>query len=431
MRRTWLFILLLALLAGGLGTLRLYVLPTYFPQLLKTSTTQQVMATPLPTPASQEDAKLAEQLAVEARISSASASFLQKLTPRQKVAQLLAFPVPISSTESARNEVDGLTEVPGVFTLTGRQISALQAEQAIAFLDSVPRLSVIEQALPELTNDERALLKPLIAVDHEGGTVQRLGGEGMTLLPSAQEQCALSREELNTLVLRTARELQGIGVDIVYAPVVDLAENHPILKTRVCSNDPDTVRDFAEQWIVALQSHSITPVIKHYPGIGATTVDLHKNPDRIEFNPVEHSIFVSLLSKFPRAGVMSSHVVIGDQQVSQDIVFTQNVPCTVSTECMLLLPESADQLRFTDALEMSSAQGFEQFNNGEEVPLDQLAVAAINAGHTTLVFDASISAEETNALVSRLSDEYQRSPVFRQSVDRAVMKLWRKKVTQK
>lgn len=419
------------LLAGGLGTLRLYVLPTHFPHLLKSSQAQHAVATPLPTPSSEEDVRLSEQLAVEARISSASAAFLQRLTPRQKVAQLVAFPVPISSTNSAQKEVDGLTEVPGVFTLTGRQVSALQAEQAINFLDSVLNLPSITQALPELTNDERALLKPLIAVDHEGGTVQRLSGEGMTVIPSAQEQCALSKEELNALVLRTARELQGVGVDVVYAPVVDLAVNHPVLKTRVCSSDPNIVKGFAEQWIVALQSHNITPVIKHYPGIGQTTTDLHRNPDRIEFNPVEHSVFVSLLNKFPRAGVMSSHVVIGDQQVSQDIVFTQNVPCTVSTECMLLLPESADQLRFTDALEMASAQGFVQFNNGEVVSLEQLAIAAIHAGHTTLVFDASISAERTNELVSRLSDEYQRSPAFRQNVDRAVMKLWRKKATQK
>lgn len=429
MKRTWIFIFTLTLITIGLGTLRLYVLPVHFPQLLKQlETKQDVVSAPTPTP--QAEAELAARLAAEARISSASAAFLQKLTPRQKVAQLVAFPVPVTSSNSAEREVEGLTEVPGVFTLTGRQVAALQAEQAIALLDSAPRFGRIQSALPELTNEERALLKPLIAVDHEGGTVQRISGEGMTVIPSAQEQCALTKEELNALVLRSARELQSIGVDIIFAPVVDLAENHPVLKTRVCSPNPEVVRIFAEQWIVALQSHNITPVIKHYPGIGQTTTDLHKNPDRIEFNPVEHSVFVSLLSKFPKIGVMSSHVVIGDAQVSQDIVFTQNLPCTVSTECMSLLPESTDQLRFTDALEMASAQGFEQFNNGEEVTLDQLSIAAINAGHTTLVFDASISAAKTNELISRLSDEYQRSPEFRQNVDRAVMKLWRKKMTQ-
>lgn len=425
MKKTWGFIGLLLFLTILIGFSRYFVVPTYFPQLLvmeeQLSTTQ-----PSPTPQPEEDFS-AEQLE-QLEIATRSATLLQKLTPRQKVAQLVAFPISGNASDSTKVRVSQLSEMPGVFTLTGRTISALEADQSIAYLQNLSFSPDINKALPELTDKERILLRPLVAVDHEGGTVQRLKGEGMTVIPSAEEQCKLSKEDLNILLLRTAKELKAAGIDIVYAPVVDLATNHPVLKTRVCSDDVNVVRDYGEQWILALQAQNITPVLKHYPGIGQTTKDLHTTPDKVEFNPVEHSIFVSLLTKYPLTGVMTSHIVVGDEvdsNLNPDTLVTNGLPCTLSAGCLSRLPDNPTQLRFTDALEMVSARGFEPTK--KETSLEELAVQAVSAGHTVLVFDSSVQPDEVNKIITRLSDEYQRSTEFRRSVDHAVTKILRKK----
>src|SRR6185369_947319 len=136
----------------------------------------------------------------------------------------------------------------------------------------------------------------------------RLSGEGMTVLPSASEQCSMDRDEFVALLDRAAKELHSVGVDIVFGPVVDLGSSNPILKTRLCSADENTVRAFGLGWIQALEAQHIIPVIKHYPGIGGTTVDLHQKTETIPFNAVDNSIFVGLLTTHPYIGVMTTHV---------------------------------------------------------------------------------------------------------------------------
>jgi beta-glucosidase-like glycosyl hydrolase len=429
MKKTWSFIGFLLFLTILIGFSRYFVVPTYFPQLIAKDEPLRTLE-PSPTPVVEEDLN-AEQLE-QLEIASRSAVLLQKLTPRQKVAQLVAFPISGTASDSTKTRTSQLEEIPGIFTLTGKTISALEADQAVAYLQNLSFSPEINKAFPELTDKERILLRPLAAIDHEGGTVQRLKGEGMTIIPSAEEQCKLSKEELNVLLSRTAKELKAAGVNIVYAPVVDLASNHPVLKTRICSDDVDVVRDYGEQWILALEAQNITPVIKHYPGIGQTTKDLHTNPDRVEFNPVEHSVFVSLLAKYPLAGVMTSHVVVGKEDeaetnLDRTVLSTKGLPCTLSPECLSRLPDSPTQLRFTDALEMVSARGFD--TAGEVPTLEDLSVQAIRAGHTVLVFDSSVQPEEVNKIITRLSDEYQRSAEFRKSVDQSVTKVLRKKST--
>ena len=423
MKRTWGLITILFLLTLATGFGRYYLLPKYFPQLIKKAETPSATApTPTPQPVENLQAEQLEQL----EIASRSAVFLQKLTPRQKVAQLIAFPISGTASDSTKTRTSQLEEMPGVFTLTGKTISALEADQAVAYLQNLSFSPEINKAFPELTDKERILLRPLVAIDHEGGTVQRLKGEGMTVIPSAEEQCKLSKEELNVLLTRTAKELKTAGIDIVYAPVVDLARNHPVLKTRVCSDDVAVVREYGEQWILALEAQQLTPVLKHYPGIGQTKKDLHTTPDKVGFNPIEHSIFVSLLTKYPLTGVMTSHVVVGEEDESSTAaVDSQGLPCTLSAECLSRLPDSLTQLRFTDALEMASARGFEPAS--KETAIEELSVQAVRTGHTVLVFDSSVPPEQVNIIITRLSDEYQRSVEFRKAVDHSVTKVLRKK----
>lgn len=416
--RTLIFIILLFVAAIGAGALRYYVVPTYYPHLLK----QSVVTAPSPSPTSVEETGAIH--AGSQSIATVSAKLLKDLTPRQKVAQLIATSVVANDSSVASTSAGMENEIPGFVTIFGQRISALQADQLTTSIKQIPSRPKMIALLPNLTEQERMLLRPLVAIDHEGGSVLRLTGEGITTLPPAVEQCKLDRESLKALLDRVGKELRGVGVDIVFAPVIDLAVSHPILKTRVCSNVADTVSTYAEYWVSAMNEQNVIPVFKHYPGIGQTTVDLHLKPETIQLNPIEQRIFLGLLNTFPQTGVMTTHVSLEKEDGKT------TAPCTVSAECLQTLQIQQPHFIFTDGLEMGGAQGTRTGSASAQVlpqSLSELAGQSIEAGHNVVVLGKSVPDEEVDMIVTDLADRYQRNPAFKQSVDKALQTVWQLK----
>ncbi|MDE2490945.1 MAG: hypothetical protein KGM24_08855, partial [Elusimicrobia bacterium] len=118
----------------------------------------------------------------------------------------------------------------------------------------------------------------LIATDHEGGPVftQRLYGTAP--FPGNMALGATGSAELAFQAARvTARELLPLGIDVTFAPDVDVNSNplNPIIGLRSFGEDPAEV---ARLGVAALRGYlagGILPVIKHFPGHGDTTVDSH------------------------------------------------------------------------------------------------------------------------------------------------------------
>ncbi len=417
--RTVGFIVLLCLTAVLLGVTRYYVLPKYFPQLLKSATSELEPR----TTAVQSPPQLAtESAAAVSPTASASAELLRTLTPRQKVAQLLAVPVVLSGgskqppTATIAATSANSSEIPGFVVIFGQNISALQVDQLTSQLHQLPQQPQFIEMLKDLPTADKQFLRPLVAVDHEGGMVQRLTGEGMTILPSATEQCQLDGDTLNTMLSRAGKELSGVGVDIVFAPVIDLGKNHPILKTRLCSDDPTKVLEYGQRWILTMEANHIIPVVKHYPGIGQTTVDLHQRPEAIEFNPQEQAVFVSLLNKYPKIGMMTTHVALRRQE-GQVVI-----PCTFDPGCLKLLDVQGQHLIFTDGLEMGAAQAAPTKQSFTE-----LAIQAVDAGHMVVVLGRSVTPHQVDELITGMADFYQRDQSFRKEVDAALQAIWQTK----
>lgn len=417
------FIIILIILAVLIGGVRYYYLPTFHPQLLKENLAQ-VLPSPSPAPTATPSAELKA-----GSIATVSAELLTTLTPRQKVAQLVAVPISVPTSERADAIASAAAtiqnEVPGFVTLFGQGISALQADRMTSELKSIaiqPRMIATQ---PTLLEYQRQFLAPLIAVDHEGGSVQRLSGEGMTAIPSAAEQCTLDRGSLKLVTDRAAKELAGVGIDIVFAPVVDVGSNNPALRTRLCSDNVDVVRTFATLWIDALQAQRLIPVIKHFPGIGQTTVDLHKKSETISFNPIEHSVFIGLLGLNPDLGVMTTHVSL------KNVDGSTTLPCTISEECVSMLELQFPHLIFTDGLEMASAQGSSTASAAAKADgkqsLSALAIGSVESGHTVIVLGKTVTPDQVDTIVSDLADRYQRNPLFKQKVDAALRTIWQAK----
>lgn len=114
----------------------------------------------------------------------------------------------------------------------------------------------------------------LVAVDQEGGTVQRLKGEGLTM-PSAQEQAKMSDAELTTAAKRWGTQLKAAGVDVDLAPVADVvpaakaASNEPVAKLdRGYGSTPDAVAAKVAAFVTGMESAGVGTSVKHFPNLG-------------------------------------------------------------------------------------------------------------------------------------------------------------------
>ncbi|MDG2288383.1 MAG: beta-N-acetylhexosaminidase [Woeseiaceae bacterium] len=176
--------------------------------------------------------------------------------------------------------------------------------------------------ITDLISEIRALRSPslLIAVDHEGGRVQRFK-EGFTVIPPMR-QIGREYDRDRNFGLKIARqagwiiasELRAIGVDLCFGPCVDLDwDISEIIGNRSFHHKPNTVSELAEAFARGLRSAGMAAVAKHFPGHGAVVADSHiQLPiDRRgygmlldDMQPYERMISTGVI-----AGAMLAHVI--------------------------------------------------------------------------------------------------------------------------
>ena len=125
-------------------------------------------------------------------------------------------------------------------------------------------------------------LPPFLAVDQEGGMVQRLRGEhGFTDVPQAGVIGANhthqgARKFYDTM----AKELADVGFNMNFGPVVDLnlVPSNPIIgmKGRSYGQTSKQVEQFAQSFVLAHRHHNIMTSLKHFPGHGSSWTDSHE-----------------------------------------------------------------------------------------------------------------------------------------------------------
>ena len=167
----------------------------------------------------------------------------------------------------------------------------------------------------------RALRTPqlLIAVDHEGGRVQRFR-EGFTQLPASRllgRRFDEDRREGLCLAQSVgwlmASELRVVGIDFSFAPCIDLNYGvSEIIGDRSFHSDPGTVAALAAAYLAGMREAGMAAVAKHFPGHGAVVADSHVAlpVDRREFVDIDLDMRpYRLLIENQLPGVMAAHVV--------------------------------------------------------------------------------------------------------------------------
>jgi len=176
--------------------------------------------------------------------------------------------------------------------------------------------------IADLVAEIRALRSPplLIAVDHEGGRVQRFR-DGFSAIP-AMRHLGLEFDndpEVATNLARQAgwliaSELRAAGIDLCFAPCVDLDWGvSEIIGDRAFHKKPDAVGELAAAFSRGLRSAGMSAVAKHFPGHGAVVADSHLElpVDRREYGDLLDDMrpYDKLISNGQIAGVMLAHVV--------------------------------------------------------------------------------------------------------------------------
>jgi beta-N-acetylhexosaminidase len=251
----------------------------------------------------------------------------------------------------------------------------------------------------------------LVCVDHEGGRVVMFG-EGVTIFPSAQA----FGQTGNTQFVRhqgeqEARELRRLGVDVNFAPVVDvLTETYSSnIGIRAYGKDPDLVAKMGAARVSALQVENVSAVAKHFPGLGAASLDPHLNLPTIDMTWEDwdkvHGIPFLRAMRTAVQGIMTSHPLYPKLDP------TPRTPATFSRVIVY------DNLRhrigykgviFSDDLEMGALKDI--------CSVGEAAVRAAAAGHDALLvchdliaqrqsYDALLEAHKSGRLSEKELDD--------------------------
>jgi len=166
---------------------------------------------------------------------------------------------------------------------------------------------------------EAAPRPQLLCVDQEGGRVQRFR-EGYSALPPLEGFDALyARDPRAALQLAQehawlmASEIRATGIDLSFAPVVDLGRGNRAIGDRAFSADPQVVAEFTRAYVQGMHSAGMAATLKHFPGHGSVLEDTHFD-DAVDPRPLDELRALDLVPfvagiEANADAVMMAHVV--------------------------------------------------------------------------------------------------------------------------
>ncbi|WP_232697268.1 glycoside hydrolase family 3 protein [Brevibacillus daliensis] len=262
----------------------------------------------------------------------------------------------------------------------------------------------------------------LIGIDQEGGTVSRM--EMGTQMPGnmalgAANDLVLTKEVAGVI----AEELKSLGIQINFAPAIDVNNNHdnPVIGVRSFGEDPQVVSKQGVSYLKGIQENGVAVSAKHFPGHGDTSVDSHvglpvvkhdrKRLERVELAPFQAAVEAGVDS------VMVAHIsfpAIDDSKVkSSKSGQSVLLPATLSPKIMqgILREEMGfDGVIITDAMNMaavtkhfdSADASIQAFNAGADIILMPPDLDRVHQKMVEAVQSGKISTQKLDESVTRI-----------------------------
>lgn len=239
-----------------------------------------------------------------------------------------------------------------------------------------------------------------ISIDHEGGTVVRVS-KPFTKFPDNSYLGEMGSPKVGfAFGAVLGKELKAVGININYAPVVDVNTNDdsPIIKNRAFSSDAEICARLGSAVSRGIQKSGVISVAKHFPGHGDTAEDSHLSLPRvkktleeleaIEFIPFRRSIRSRV------EGIMTAHIL--NESLDPDY------PATMSHKTITgILREKLrfSRLVFTDDMEMKAIAD----NYGS----DEAAILSVLAGCDVLIYrgDMAIHVSAMEAVIKAVESK--------------------------
>lgn len=195
-------------------------------------------------------------------------------------------------------------------------------------------------------------LKTLYACDCEPSLINNKWTDinGITVASEQKDVTAVAENtaKINEIVKR-------VGVQLNFAPVVDIATNKSVINKRSFGSDPSVIEALSSQFVKTSQDAGIAATLKHFPGHGAVKGDSHKQSVFIDGPLTELNTFKALIqSDTPPVAVMVGHIIVKNNPKYN----TKGLPATLSPVIVtdLLRKELGfEGIITTDALNMEAA----------------------------------------------------------------------------
>jgi beta-N-acetylhexosaminidase len=256
----------------------------------------------------------------------------------------------------------------------------------------------------------------LIAIDQEGGTVDRLRAADRAH-PSAESLGAANDPAATRAVGQEVGQfMASVGLNQNFAPVVDVQnvpDSQTYMSTRMFGWTPNTVSTMAGAFLDGLQQdHRVVGTLKHFPGLGSIAADPHMtsivlNRSVADLDRIDWAPYRTLIASGRVDVIMTTHIVVS--QVDPNNPTTVSYPVTTG---ILRNRLGFQGVIMTDDVGMAS---LDQYSIGERV------VRAILAGNDLI--ESLYSEARLDLAFSALHDALASGRITKQRIDESVRRI--------
>lgn len=316
--------------------------------------------------------------------ASKAKEIVSNMTLEEKLGQMI-MPDFRMWQEDGTKEPSDLTEINSE---VAEVIDKYDLGGVILFAENVKEISQTTTLIHDLQevaiNDKDGNLPLLITLDQEGGIVTRLG-EGTNLPGNMALGATRSEKYSYDAGYLIGRELNALGANVNFAPVLDTNNNpeNPVIGVRSISSNPELVGKLGKNIAKGIQDQGVAATAKHFPGHGDTSTDSHYGLPMV--NKSIEELRETELKPFKIAiengidMIMTAHIQF--PQIEKDTFISKKdgsqivIPATLSDDIItgILREEMGyDGVAITDAMNMKAIS--DHFGELESTKM------AINAG---------------------------------------------------